>query len=34
LIDPLGAADFGQLDREAIERVRAEACPQVDTPDE
>jgi ATP-dependent Lhr-like helicase len=33
-IDPESAADIGQLDPEAIERVRAEAWPDATTPDE
>ncbi len=33
-LDPTEAADFGRLDDEAIARVRAEAWPQADTPDE
>jgi ATP-dependent Lhr-like helicase len=33
-LDPAEAADFGRLDLEAIERVRAEAWPQADSADE
>jgi ATP-dependent Lhr-like helicase len=33
-IDPESAADIGQLDPDAIERVRAEAWPDATTPDE
>jgi ATP-dependent Lhr-like helicase len=33
-IDPASAADIGKLDREAVERVRAEAWPDAATPDE
>jgi ATP-dependent Lhr-like helicase len=33
-LDPTEARDFGQLDAEAIERVRAEAWPQVESADE
>ena len=33
-LDPTEAADFGQLDSDAIERVRTEAWPQADSADE
>jgi len=33
-LDPLAAGEFGRLDPEAIVRVRAEAWPDVDNPDE